>query len=810
MRTLNIFFILLLILYSCESDQSYTINELGLVPENTSVIIKTKSIESLKSNLKNNALLKELSKYNQVKNFENTLNLFDNLLLKQDVLICFGKDVNDSLQISVITKYSDSLINSKTSKNLISETITTEEIVYTKTTIDNQMYYSTIVDSLFFITNTSSHIASLKKHTEVDLELENIFQAADKNKSLSVVINTKHKRLLPSFFNDDDLKKVSFSDYYLLDADVSQNQILINGITKAKDSSKTLITAFKNTIPQENLVGKVTPFDADYFMSFTFDNFKTFSNNLEHIQKRDTIIETSIFDNASEIGLIKKNSSQALVIHSIDDMATQDAISYQNAIENFRDININTFGEPKLFSQTFSPLINFKSASYYVHIDAFFVFSDSVEFIKDIIASYQNNSNVYESKAYKTIFKNLSDEASLLVYANALSLNAILNDNFSENLSLGLSGYNASAVQFIYDQDFAHINVIVKKHNNNSNASTAITELSNITLDAEMLMEPQLISNHTNNQKDIVVQDVNNHLYQISNDGKILFKKQLDGKILGTIEQIDIYKNGRLQLAFATSKRVYVLDRNGKDVTPFPLKFNDNITQPLSVFDYDNKKDYRLLVTQGKSLLMYDVSGKIVKGFTYKTAPSTITKQPKHFRIGKRDYIVFAHGNTMEIIDRVGKPRVVVNETINFSDNDIYLYDNTFTTTSTNGELIKVSENGRVSKENMKLIENHFTTTTSKTLVTLSENILHIKSKKVELPFGDYTAPKIYYLKDKIYIATTDLQTNKAYLFDSQGEIIANFPVYGNSTLLLENINEDNALEAITKGSNNSMIIYQL
>src|SRR5690606_20385573 len=151
------------------------------------------------------------------------------------------------------------------------------------------------------------------------------------------------------------------------------------------------------------------------------------------------------------IGVIKKNGSQALVVHSIDDMATQDAISYQNAVENFRDININEFGEPKLFSQKLSPLINFKSASYYARIDAFFVFSDSIDFLKDIIASYQNNSNVYESKAYKSIFQDLSDEASLLVYTNATSLNAILNGNFSENVSLSLNGYNASALQFIND-----------------------------------------------------------------------------------------------------------------------------------------------------------------------------------------------------------------------------------------------------------------------------------------------------------------------------------------------------------------------
>src|SRR5690606_37899427 len=154
-----------------------------------------------------------------------------------------------------------------------------------KTTINNQSYYSTIVDSLFFMTNVLSSITSDKKEKEVDLELEKIYQTATKDKSLSIIINAKNTRLLPSFFNDQELNTISFSDYYLFDTDVSQNQINISGITKAKDSSKTLITVFKNTIPQENFVAKVTPFDADFFMSFTFDNFKTFSDNLNRIKK---------------------------------------------------------------------------------------------------------------------------------------------------------------------------------------------------------------------------------------------------------------------------------------------------------------------------------------------------------------------------------------------------------------------------------------------------------------------------------------------------------------------------------------------
>jgi hypothetical protein len=403
----------------------------------------------------------------------------------------------------------------------------------------------------------------------------------------------------------------------------------------------------------------------------------------------------------------------------------------------------------------------------------------------------------------------MSDESSLFMYANASKLNQILNSNFSEEKSLKIDTYRASAIQFIQDNDFAHVNVIIKKNKGRAVANSVSEDIS-VTLDNDLLTDPQFVNNHTNNQMEIVVQDINNNLYLISNDGKVLWKKQLEGKLLGAVEQIDMYKNGRLQLVFATQNRVYVLDRNGKDVSPFPLKFNDNITQPLSVFDYDNKRDYRLLVTQGKSVLMYDKQGRIVSGFTYKRAENTINTQPRHFRLGKKDYIVFVQGNELEILDRVGRTRINVKNNISFSNNDIYLYDNKFTTTTIKGDLIQIDDNGKLSSLNLNLGEKHSLAATSKTLVTMSDNILMIKSYRVELDFGDYTSPKIFYLNDKIYVSVTDLQTKKVYLFDSLGKEINNFPVFGNSSIELDNIDNGKGLEFVTKGDSNSILIYQM
>ena len=586
--------------------------------------------------------------------------------------------------------------------------------------------------------------------------------------------------------------------------------MFINGITKASDSTQSLINIFKTTIPQENKTQNITPANSDGFMSFTFDDFKTFESHLNKF-KNDSILDTStLFDDIIEVGVIYEDDNEAIILNSIDVIATKDALlSEQNTIETYRQIDIFSFNQPNIFSNTFSPLITFNDATKYCVIDHFFVFADSQDMLQNIIANYQNKTTYSERSYFKDIKEQLSDESSLLMIANPNTLNGIINKNAATKAALKLSSYKASALQLIYDNNFAHINAIIKKSKAKT-AQNSISEVLNIKLDKDLLNSPQFVTNHITRLKEIVVQDINNNLYLISNRGKILWKKQLNGPVLGKVEQIDIYKNGRLQLAFATPKRVYVLDRNGKDVAPFPGKFNDKITQPLSVFDYDKNKNYRLLVTQGKHVLMYNTKAKIVNGFTFKSANSNIVSKPKHFRMGSKDYIALKSKSRLYILDRTGKNRVMPKTSSSYSSEGIYLYKNKFTTTATNGNLISIDTKGNTAITNLNLSEKHHIESTSKTLVTVNENKLRIKSKTVELDYGDYSKPKLFYINDKIYVSVTDLQSQKVYLYDSQGKLLPNFPVYGNAEITLDNIDKDRNLEFITKGDSNSVILYQI
>lgn len=804
-------FLLFIFIFSCSNNKINHSNLFDFIPENTSVVLKVSNLENLKNSIDNNHFLETVSKVNFYEHFEDQFQSFELLKPEQNLLIALSKDALDSVQYTLITKYSKGLFERDSIKNYIEETLTYEKTSIIKSTYKNRVFYSAIIDSTFLSSSSKAIVENAFNFKNSNSALEKIYKTTSDDKTVSVILKSDEKPFVTALFPEYKLPLKTFSEYMAIDVDINQDEILFNGITQANDSTKSFINIFKNTIPQENQVQQITPFNADGFLSFTFNNFENFRPNIVKFTQVDSLKNTNnLFDNIIEMGVIYNAENRSIVLNSLDASFTEDAlISEQNSIETFRQVEIYNFSKPDLFKHAFEPLITFSNATKYCLLDNFIVFGDDLELLQNIISNYQNKTTLSEQPYFNDIKKQLSDASSLLMVMNPSLLNTVLNDNFNESTALDLGKYKANALQFVYDSNFSHVNGIIKKAKTKA-ALNSISEEVNIKLENDLLNNPQFVTNHLNGQKDIVVQDIKNNLYLVSNSGKIRWKKQLDGPILGKIEQIDIFKNGRLQLAFATPHRVYLIDRNGNDVAPYPGKFNDAITQPLSVFDYDKNKNYRLLVTQGNTLLMYDRNLKPVTGFTFKAANNSILNAPQHFRIGSKDYIVFNTENKMYILDRTGNTRVTPKTSSTFSKEGIYLYRDKFTTTSPDGSLITIDSKGNTVSQNLNLSQQHHIETSSKTLVTLNENKLTIKGNSYELDFGIYTKPTLFYLQDKIYVSVTDLQTQKIYLFDSNANLLPNFPVYGNSSIELNNIDSDNDLEFVVKGDSNSVIVYQI
>lgn len=802
--------IVFIIVVSCDSYKKQK-DISHYIPKNASVVLKINNLESFKSNLTNSNFLQTLSQASNYKAIKQKLQHLNYITTKQPVFICFSNSEKDSLDYTIITKYNSSVFKTDSLPNHKTETIAFNNETLTKTTINNNTIYNVVKDSVFIGSSSKTTFNQLLNEDKTESDLSHFVSTTNHNKTFSVILNTKHKTGISTLFNANSIELSDLTNFVSVDVDLEQDQMYLNGIAKSVDSTKSLINVFKNTKPQQNQLAKITPSNSDGFLSITFNDFNVFKNNLNTYNNNSIAKpETTLFNSVVEIGTIHEGNKKAIVLNSTDVIATQDALATnQSIIETYRQIEIYNFNSPQIFSQYFSPFITYNNATKYCVIDSFIIFADEIDVLQNIIANYQNETTYNNKDYYKNILPYLSSNASILSINNPFALKAVLESNFNQELIASISNYKASALQFVFDSNFAHINAIVKK-NKKKAIQHSVTESLNIKLDATLLNTPQLVVNHKNKQRDIVVQDVNNNLYLISNTGEVLWKKKLNGAILGKVKQVDRYKNGRLQLVFATPNRVYMLDRNGNDVDNFPLKFNDKITQPLAVFDYDKKKDYRLFVTQNNAVLLYNAKGKTVKGFKFSKAKTTINTTPQHFRIGSKDYLVIKSENKLHILNRRGQTRIKTKSNQNYSNQPVFAYNKTFTTTTKDGKIVSIDQKGKLTQTELGLLQNHNLVTTTRTLVALSENKLTIRDKTLELDFGNYSKPTLFLVNNKIYVSVTDLQTQKVYLYDSNAKLLPNFPVYGISSIDLNNMDKDASLEFITKGDDNTILAYKI
>jgi hypothetical protein len=773
MHKILYFLAVILTFFSCDYSQKSLLTIEDLVPKNASIVLSVNSLEGFKSAINNNELI---SKTGVFKPLKKALIPLDSLKSLSPILVCINKE-STSQVFTFITHQ----------RNLnLSDTLA---IPYIK------------LDSILVASTSKSVLESLK--TQRHSEYSKIAKLHQKTNTFSM-----YCKAFPALKSIPLLNEESA----YLEFNVTPESIEINGTILDKKSQNKWFELFETLEPQSQSLQSVIPSESSLINSFNYTDFEQLTRNIDTSAFTSKVSEfsKSFFNTVKEISQFETSEGAGMALKSIDINATYEALSsFQNELSSFRSVPVFEFTETSLFTDNFGAFLPLTNPTKFIVIEDYLVFSDSEKVLQLVISNYLNKNTLETSHAYKTIQKSLSDEASFQTYFDATTLGTVLSELFDKKLSKKeLSPYKISALQLVKDDHIVHVNSILQK-SKSKQSKTQISEEFSLTLSSEILMDPIFVTNHRTKQKEILVQDIDHHLYLISNKGVVLWKKKLKGAVLGKVTQVDLYRNGRLQLALATPNRLYIIDRNGKDIARFPLMFKDNISQPLAVFDYDKQRNYRFLITQNKNLLMYDSKGKSVKGFKYK-ATQTIGSQPKHFRLRGKDYIVFGAGDQLKLLDRRGSNRVKVKESIDFSGEAIYFYNSLFTTTNMKGNLVQINTKGAVSRLSLGLDSKHDITSSTKTLVTRSDNKLTIKSNRVDLEYGSYSPPNLFYLRDKIYISITDLQGQKIWLFDSQAKPFPNLPVFGTSAIDLANADGDASLEFVTKGDSNSIIMYQL
>ncbi|MGV3637399.1 MAG: hypothetical protein ACO1NQ_07085 [Flavobacteriales bacterium] len=170
---------------------------------------------------------------------------------------------------------------------------------------------------------------------------------------------------------------------------------------------------------------------------------------------------------------------------------------------------------------------------------------------------------------------------------------------------------------------------------------------------------PDILLNHTNGTREVLVQDGDHRIHLIGPSGKPLWHHDLDGPILGEVHQVDRFKNGKLQLLFNTADRIHLIDRNGKDVGGFPIELPAKASAPIAVFDYEGTKEYRLVLGLADGTIVnYGMDGAATTGWALPRLGGASTNAVHHLRIQNKDYLLAFDGNgPVKVYDRRGSER---------------------------------------------------------------------------------------------------------------------------------------------------------
>ncbi len=254
------------------------------------------------------------------------------------------------------------------------------------------------------------------------------------------------------------------------------------------------------------------------------------------------------------------------------------------------------------FKFYFTDLFEGMEARYYINYQGYYFFANNPQILSVLknrwaaqkLLSKQANYNEFENK--------LSPNSNLEIlvmndHAPKFALN-FLNNNWFSLINQNIGSYKRAqrmAIQFAGSNDKIFATQILIKFNISKPEKTE--QVWAIPLDTCLMATPQVMYNYGLGTHVILAQDAKSQLYMIDREGKVLWKNKLDGKIISSIEELDLFNNGKRQWLFNTNHQIYLIDENGKNIAGWPVWIPTGTNYTVPVFDPNKDRNYQIFAT---------------------------------------------------------------------------------------------------------------------------------------------------------------------------------------------------------------------
>ena len=783
----------------CSTPPQKTVNPLGFIPAKPLAILHTEDMESLVG----------------FSNSQPQLNRFLHPLLSTQEHWLSFKECIVSYHEEGVKEYKYLLIRPLSPLDsvpqIIGDTLRYENlriIKFEKQSIDR---YAAVNENTYFESDSKIVLEnSIRLHTAPNRPDENLQKLYNsKSGPYQLFINERSQSLLNEKFRTTIPFNLSnFSSWLVIQPEIENGNTILNAIGLLSTEKLTKMSLVANqAYDLSKLLSNLplTMIGASLY-GFEYDRFSVVRDryNAQHNLPSPPI--DSLLMKARAVAKVNTLQNQIAVL---DMTGVEDLVPIleknAEATRKVREAMTYQFSTEKSIKHLVEPLLSLPTLTHAALFNDLLFLAPSEASLTELITQLSNGYSLGSDEQFEGLLAEIPNESSLLFVGVeeffSKQLHSLLiddiqtrsSDKFPFWLGVGLVESGVAQVQFQK----------VSKQEKIENKRPKL--LFSKTIESNISQGPNAVLNHLNGSMEWVIQDEKHNLTLISSTGKNNWTRPIGNPIQFPIRQVDLYKNSRLQMAYTTKKGFEVIDRNARPVSPFSSTLNNPL--PLAVFDYENSRDYRLVLIDQNKLELRNRKFTKVSGFNRTKAD--LKYSPKHIRIGSRDYIVMIQKNgKLLLLDRRGNVRIKTPNNLVVSSN-IYLHQNGFIGLDNKNRLFRIEINGKISYRTLPFETTYHVCARGKNLVLLTENKLEINGRLLELDFGLYGEPTIHVVNNRTMISLVDEQEQKVYVFDRKGNLLPHFPIYGAGPVTIDSDRKGKVFLATT-GENNSLIVYQI
>ena len=717
--------------------------------------------------------------------------------------------------------------------------------------------------------------------TQAETGLQKVRETAGRYVHANLYINYKKlPDLFHPFVRESDWNRLEslskLASWGELDLDIKRDALVLNGMTHAEDELPLFLNTLKSQSPVKMQLHEVLPAGISHFMHLGIgdrNQFKeqilaymnglgkgeAYENEVQRIEqlygfnpvedltrvlademvwfsiegetgkKEDELLIIETRSRSETVEVVMRWVEQYLQLHSFD----MKSLRQVYRLDNQTRYNIYSLPDPFFEGMETGRLFN----KYFTLYENYLIFGPSVETLSRVI--YQNvlHKTFVTDPVYQEISDYFSNRSNLTFFVKPFAYLDYKQDLLGEQLDgklekleLFLRRIPGLVVQYSTEGDLFYHSVSFKYTSQLKDKALTVWES---LIDTMVVTKPSLVINHNTSEKEIFVQDASGKVYLINSTGRILWKQSVEGTILGSVQQVDFYKNGKLQYLFNTSEKIHLIDRNGNYVERYPVSLRSAATSPLALFDYDKSRDYRLFVaTKDRRIYVYDIAGNLITGWKFGKTESLVYGEIQHFRVQGKDYIVVTDQNRTYFLDRRGKERLRLKQRVSLSPQNPLTLDMNireekprWISTDTSGNIKAIYLNGQVSTllsaqangEHYFRLEDidsdgmpEFILVQGNELKVLNQDGQKVFDFKVREQINEM--PDIYkFSASDVKIGITDRSRNLIYLINADGSLYEGFPLEGTTKFSIGYFTgSDSRFNLIVGSENNFLYNYSI